>query len=116
MGLFDPPYKKILAKAPPPFVILMQQFDPQFVAALREGGVPENGYDLSRNLIYSIVIPRLDARYGVFSADALRYAQITGANAFRVYPKRFVPLINQMVHALLTVIEREAGEPLTMSE
>lgn len=107
MGLFDPGWRKILAKSPPAFGALMERFDPAIDQALTEAGVPRNGLDLSRNIIYSILIPRVNDAYGVFSTDALQFAQNIGQSSYNSYPKQFIPAVNRIVQVILSRLEED---------
>lgn len=106
MVFFDPAYKKILDKAPPKFSMLMLAMDDWIVEQLRVGDVPENGLDISRNVIYSGVLIATIQYFPECSRDCLEFASRTGKTAAATYPKNLWPVVG----SIMEIIVRDLNE------
>lgn len=110
MSFFDPAHEKILQKAPPSFAIMMRGLDSRVVQELRAGGVPENGLNLSRNIIYAGVLAAAHHQFGGCSHDCMEFASRTGANAAKLFPKQLWPVVAGIMETIVLGLDEAESE------
>lgn len=89
MGLFDPTWKKLVTRSPPWFAEGVSAWDGEVTRWLQEAGVPKNGYDLSKALLYGRIAECLQALTNAWSPPDATFLASQTSSAARFVPRQF---------------------------